>query len=457
MAEAREKHPVAVEPVILRGGERALAVCSHDGIPDIRPRGEVEAIPLGVVCWDARRVLDWPLTDSLVAYDVKSLYGGKSSLLELATRPGSEALSRLVALERKMQAHARASATVRSPVPASQAAPQELVREWAMARAAAIMGLYAEALESKRDVVEEYEKRWPFILSVRQIELAGIHIDEGVARAALKAGTDPSSERCLRSMLSLQRDGLVTSLCNPMGGKTGRLRHEGGFDALAIPRGPARDAITSRFVGGKIASFDFNAIDYRCIVNSIGGEFAELYRDCQDFHARTTSFLFDDVTQLRRDVIKKISYTYIYGGSEETLVAGTGLSLDKLRAVLDLLDKKLYPIREFRELLWAKARSTGYVDAPGGRRLRVEESSHPGKVLGQYAQTYSSSVFEDALVKAHRHLREKQSKIIFTVHDEVIVDVHPDDVSTLPELAKIMSPDGYVVKLKTGESYAKAK
>jgi len=409
--------------------------------------------------WDIRRVIDWPLSDDIVLWDVKSLFGGDQTLPYLAemlvkTYPASLYYN-YIELDKRMIAHTRALKTVKMELPANFAVPTELLTDWMKARCATIDKLWRHKLQGidPGNFVGDYESRWPFIRALREVELNGIHIDIDFIHQAMNANVDQATASALRSMKGLYKSGFLTSLINPMGGKTGRVRHEGGFNVLGIPHGPAREAITSRFDGGLIYTFDFNAIDYRCIVNSVGGEMTKLYEGADDFHERTASFIFQQVTPGLRKSVKFLSYIYIYGGSEETLVQKTGWTEANVKAALNLLDKKISPIKEFRAKLWMQASKDGYVTAPGGRRVHTLEADSEGKVVGLYAQTFSTWVFEQAFAKVQKMLRSMQSKVIFEVHDELVIDTHPDDFGRMEDVRKLMQMDGHVVKLKKGPNY----
>lgn len=415
-----------------------------------------------VAVWDVRRILDWPLSEERIVWDVKSIYGGEAQLPHLAREmeqgfgEHTSIFRRYLDLDQKMIAHARALKTARIEMSAPMAVPPDLIRDWVKARTVVVNDLHRRAQTSSGPpgaMAADYESRWPFILALRRIEFNGIHIDVPYAEAAVQETSEPAHRRALRSMLDLSRDGLVIALYNPMGGKTGRVNHEGGFNALAIPHGPPREAIVSRFDGGLIYSLDFNAIDYRCIVNSVGGEVKRLYEGAEDFHERTASFIFNTITPKKRDAIKFLSYIYIYGGSEETLAAKTGWTLEQVRLVLDLLDEKIAPIKEFRQSLHMQAQRDRYVDVPGGRRLYCGADESPGAVIGKYAQTYSSWVFEQAVVRAQRALEGSRSKVIFVVHDELVIDAHPDELELIERVRSEMQQDGHRVKSKSGRTY----
>ncbi len=442
--------------VSLVTGDKYFFVPRNEQWKEFRDALLASDVRLGV--WDLRRIIEWPLEAGRVIWDVKSLcYNGDYTLPALAQamtkKTASPIFQRFLDLDQKVVAHSRALKTARIDMPVAQAIPVDLLMEWIRARSVVIYDLMHRAMSVHLSSVDDYGSRWPFIMRLREMESNSIRVDVPYIDEMLRGDPDPATAKVLRSLQGLNRDGYVTTLLNPMGAKTGRLRHEGGFNTLGIPHGPARDAIIPRHKDGLIYTFDFNAIDYRCVVKAVGGEVARLYEGSDDFHGRTASFIFKEVTPARRTNIKYLSYIYIYGGSDETLVERTGWSLENVRLVLDLLDKKIQPIKEFRERLWMEGTKRGSIEIPGGRRVAVGPDDSPGKVLGLYAQSYSSWVFEQAFVRVADYLHWTKSAIIFAVHDELVIDAHPDDFASMQEVLRLMQQDGNVIKVKKGPTY----
>lgn len=418
-----------------------------------------------LVCFDVRRIMDWPINSRTV--DIKSVFGGEKNLPQLVAEVEYShpypVFKRFLELDQKIVAHGKAAKLTGMNIHISELAPKDLLSEWIKARVQSIDTLYSLARTSSSEYgsnLTNFEERWSFIRALHQVELNGIYTDEKYVAEALLGDLEPADVKALRSMQGLSKGGFVTSLFNPMGSKTGRVRLEGGFNAMGIPHGPARKAIISRFEGGSIYTFDFNAIDYRCIVSSIGGDFEKLYANADDFHARTASFLFNEVSKIRRDIMKFVSYVYIYGGSVETLMEKTKLERQLIEIALKRLDEKIKPIAEFREHLYMKAQNDGFIDTPGGKRIHIKNDDHPGKVLGLYAQTYSSYVFEQAFTKVQMFLANKKTCIIFSVHDELVLDVSPDEESeVIPEVKRLMETTigNFKVSVKKGSNYGEVK
>ena len=415
-------------------------------------KGEIVTTQSGDrLCWDLRFSLNENLTDEQIVWDIKSIFGGDLTLHDLV-RQNIPHKDFFIELDKKVEAHRKASkiAHVKFQVPFS------LIEEWCDSRHDILSSLFELAKAGNTmsaTFVDDYKRRWPFIRALREVELGGIHVNVPFITDALRKASGEATERHLRSMLELERGGFVTSLLNPIGAKTGRLRHEGGFNSLAIPKGFAREAINSRWEGGKIVSFDFNAIDYRCIIKAVGSEMSKLYAGAKDFHERTASFVFRNVTPDTRDSIKFLSYVYIYGGSDATLVEKTGWSLENVHKALDLLNKKIEPVKNFREQMWKDAMREGFVTIPGGRQVECSKDDNQGKIIGLFAQSYSSHIFEQAFKRVHDALKHKNSKIIFSCHDELVVDCHPEEILFMDELVTLMEGDGYAVKKKIGQNY----
>jgi hypothetical protein len=318
--------------------------------------------------------------------------------------------------------------------------PRTFLERYAEARARALRSA-AEKLQNS-DLWNEYTQRWNFMRALHDVELNGICVDVRLVEAELRKTHSAPVSKFLRSIQGLQKNGFVTTLYNPLGGKTGRIKVESGFNSMGIPHeDPCRRTVISRFEKGSIWSFDFNAIDFRCIVKSVGGEIAEKYAGADDFHARTMQL----VENSDRERVKKGTYVKIYGGSAD-IDDETDRRLDEI----------FEPVAKFRDRLWNECQRHGYIDLPHGKRLPIPDGAHPGMIVGLYAQSYSSSVFEEAFEGVHLFLKDMKSKIIIPVHDEIVIDMHPDDEDKAENIVEVMQASGFKVKSKKGKNYAEA-
>jgi DNA polymerase I-like protein with 3'-5' exonuclease and polymerase domains len=461
--------PVVLVPFKDQAGGRAVAMLAGTVFefvldPAVGFVNEVAREASHVVCFEHRNLEDI-CTSGKTVYDVKILYGGERKLFDLARDYLDPDMARNVLdREQNYTAHVKACKTAGIDVTRHsllKLMPARAVQSLLKVRAIATMALFEKALRGESCDLGEYERdTWPFALALRQIEVVGIKVDVGYAKEKLREDLPKHEHKFISQMA--QSDGYVRTLFNPAGGKTGRIKVEEGFNCMGIPHGTVRKGIVSRHEGGEIVAFDYNAIDYRSIVASLDDkDFRKIYDGVDDFHVKTCEMILSGPPEkLRRDIIKYFSYVYIYGGSDETLASKTRLSMMKVQQVKQVMDRKLRPIADFRRKLAVQARVDGFVMLPSGRKIPVAGDDHDGKIIGLYAQGFSSWVFEQALVRVVAYLREKRSKVIFTVHDELDIDMHPEEGKEMLVVKSLMEApvEGFTFRanLKRGRTYGDA-
>lgn len=370
----------------------------------------------------------------------------------------------------KVNAHLLAAHTAQIPEDVSivDLLPPELLQRYLVARGKAIKGLLDLALSEDPGALTTYfTETLPFARTLRDIELSKIKVDRPKAEGLVwlaDSSLSVAERRFVNSVRSLaDSEGFAEHVYDARPGRTGRVQTKRGLNVMAIPHGICRTLLPSRFKGGKILVLDFNAIDYRCIVNSIPIQsFRDHYRGCQDFHRQSALFLVKEPNDIERQAVKHLTYIYIYGGSAETIAEKVGMTVEKVNTLLGRLDRHLKPIADFRAHLYEQAQLNGYVELPTGRKVKVSKDDHPGKVLGLYAQSYSSHVFATSIQYLMGDLGGpvfRQSKMLFTVHDELVIDLHPEELGDVERAIQIMqSPWGneFIVKGKMGENYEEA-
>lgn len=379
--------------------------------------------------------------------------------------------SKMSPAREKLDAHLRACETaglelgeldLRSAVPKHVLANYFMGRFEELKRVSALVPLARPA----------YDYTWGTYQNLLQIEKHGIHVDRDLLVKTITRNDFSSMDKHVRKFFvgtnDTQKDGYVFARYSPLGSKTLRFRSVGGFQAMGIPHGICRETITSRFEGGSIVSCDFNAIDFRCIIKGTkDADLIDMYGKAKDFHAVTAKVIFGKMFEdeaLReqiRDVTKKLTYVHIYGGTPETIAKGAQIRIENVKKLLSDFDEKFSAITLFRERLARQFKETGHIELPDGQKIRFDPESHDGKIIGLFAQSFSSLVFSTAVRRTNKLMRHLglKSKIIFMVHDELVIDMHPNEEDMMPEIVETMAigPYGeFVVKMKKGANYAEA-
>lgn len=370
--------------------------------------------------------------------DVELMYGGKDDLALIVRRELTESdYVGLLDVASRFDAHVLAAETARVPldrVSMGALVPPGFLECFYRMRAVRALALRAKRLQRASCALPEA----PSMFDRLSLGLAGPEVDGFV------------------------NDGrLVFPKFAVIGGKTRRIGHKAGsFNTMNIPHGEKRARVTSRFENGSVVSFDFNAIDYRCIVAAVP-KLREIYAGCDDFHNRTVELLTGKsvVTNDMRDVFKSLTYVYFYGGSVESCQKTTGLSRQNVELLLSLFKSKLSGVEELRDAFW----NGSMPELPSDmERPEIELAEHAGARLAYFAQTCSSHAFKVAVVALCERLAESyaKSKLMFTVHDEVLVDCHPDELwlmhvlrTTMENAASECFGTKFAVKMKVGRSY----
>jgi hypothetical protein len=420
-----------------------------------------------LACFDMRKVLDiglqLPCTMTIV--DVKLLYDYPSNVVALAQKELADETSlRLSNAATKVAANIKACKTAGVDLARYSALavmPRQFVEALYRSSAESIL----ELTKRKWSEIESYSQRmYSFARALYTIERTGAIVDLEFMRTAIgDSSYEQHEKKFLASIAQSQIGGAVYATFNPCGGKTGRIKVDRGFNFMGIPRGRVRKAIVSRHSGGSIFVLDFNAIDFRSIVwASEDVELIRLYSGARDFHEITMHMLRRAGLDVTRDDAKSLIYTYLYGGSDATVAEKTGKSLIEAVRLMAAADSFLRPAADLRDALVAKAWADGHVTTSDGRKIPVTRDDHAGKVLGLFAQGNSSYAFEMALVAAVDDLAKTDSRVIFTVHDEIVIDAHPSDDDAVMRVVAAMEraagqKDMYRVNVMKGKSYGDAE
>ena len=207
-----------------------------------------------------------------------------------------------------------------------------------------------------------------------------------------------------------------------------------------MPRGntfPAREAIVSRHEGGYILEGDYSQLEFR--VAGFLSKDPVIYEEVAsgfDVHSYTASIM-----GVSRQDAKAHTFKPLYGG-----VLGTNREMAYYSAFRD----KYKAVTEWHEKLQDEAVDTKKVVLPSGREYSFPYAKYTsrGTAIGATSiKNYPVQGFATAdllplaLIRLHKSLKamiqpKAKSKIINTVHDSIVMDVHPDEKEQMVYLMK---------------------
>ena len=236
-------------------------------------------------------------------------------------------------------------------------------------------------------------------------------------------------------------DGRIHSTFNQTEARTGRL----SSDNPNLQNIPIRTELGSKlrayFVarpGWVLVDADYSQIELRILAHITGDEqMQQAFLQGEDIHRSTAAKIYGldpaDVTPRLRSSAKAINFGIMYGKGAYSLSKDIGVSVkeadDFLKSYLAAFPK----VSDYMDKTIADAKANGYVSTLFGRRRALPElsssnfnirSSGERMARNTPIQGTAADVIKLAMVRVWRRLRAEglQSRLILTVHDELIVE-----------------------------------
>ena len=200
-----------------------------------------------------------------------------------------------------------------------------------------------------------------------------------------------------------------------------------------MPRGgtfPVKKVFVSRFEGGKIMEADFAQLEFRAAAYlSQDGVAIEEVSTGFDVHSYTAKVITDAGQPTNRQDAKAHTFAPLYGA--------TGFGRTKAEAAYyEHFTEKYGGVASWHSRLAKEAINTGMITTPSGRQFafpNVQRNSrgrvsHFTQIKNYPVQSFATAdIVPLALLHIDKLLDGMQSCVVNTVHDSIVIDVHPDE------------------------------
>ncbi|HEX9993687.1 MAG TPA: DNA polymerase, partial [Acidimicrobiales bacterium] len=250
-----------------------------------------------------------------------------------------------------------------------------------------------------------------------------------------------------------QRDGRIHATFNQTVARTGRL----SSDQPNLHNIPVRTemgrAFRKAFVpapGHSLLIADYNQIELRCIAHLAEDPgLIGAFEAGTDIHTETAARIFgvepSGVTVDMRSKAKMVSYGLAYGMEAFGLGQRLGIPTDEAALILAAYFEAFPNVKAYMDRTVNEARQRGYTETLFGRRRPIPEllsSNYRIRQAGERQamnagiQGLAADIFKVALVRLDTVIEEGdlRSRLILQVHDEVILEVPPDERDRAAEL-----------------------
>jgi DNA polymerase-1 len=196
-----------------------------------------------------------------------------------------------------------------------------------------------------------------------------------------------------------------------------------------------------------IFSFDFQAMEYRMMLELAArllgrpGELLLKVKDGADVHEATAQLASVKASLIiPRKSAKMSNFLTIYGGGDQKLADGLGCTLEEARAIRQAIFAACPEIKYYMRAVMDTAKTRGYVFNWHGRRSYFQDPNFAYKALNYLIQGGCADVTKIAMNRIQALLREKgyRSRMVMTVHDELVFYIHQTEIHLVPIIRKIM-------------------
>lgn len=277
-------------------------------------------------------------------------------------------------------------------------------------------------------------------------------------------------------------DGRIHATFNQTVARTGRL----SSDKPNLHNIPVRSEEGRLFRRAFVASpgtellvADYNQIELRCIAHlAQDSGLLEAFNTGQDIHNATASRVFsvdpDSVTVDQRSKAKMVSYGLAYGMEAYGLAQRLNIPVDEAAPILDAYFVAFPNVKQYMDDTVEQARERGYTETLFGRRRPIPELTNSNfrvrqagerQAMNAGIQGLAADIFKVALVRIDEALSKPgvESELILQVHDEVLVEVPPEEKQEIGDLVIEIMHDAaeldvpLEVNVSWGDTWAAAK
>lgn len=211
--------------------------------------------------------------------------------------------------------------------------------------------------------------------------------------------------------------------------------------------------------GWVMVSADYSQIELRLLAHMSGSVgLRKAFTEGADIHAYTASLIHDvplaGVSKEQRRAAKFINFGLVYGMGAASLAKQIGSSKDEAARWIEAYFARYDGVKDYMERNKQFAREHGFVETLLGRRVWLPDiaSSHGGlrsnaerAAINAPLQGSNADIIKLAMPKVEQALAGKRARLLMQVHDELVLEAHPDDVEALKaDLPRLM---GGVVEL----------
>jgi len=204
--------------------------------------------------------------------------------------------------------------------------------------------------------------------------------------------------------------------------------------------------------GWKLLAADYSQIELRLLAHLSGDPaFVEAFLAGGDIHRQTAAIIFGvalaEVTSEMRARAKTINFATIYGQGAHALSRQLKIEHAEAKTFIETYFTRFAGVRAFLDSTVATARERGFVETILGRRRYIPELADRNfniRAFGERTaqnspiQGSAADLIKVAMIRVYDEMKKRhmQSKMLLQVHDELVFEAPPEELSSLRTLVE---------------------
>ena len=233
---------------------------------------------------------------------------------------------------------------------------------------------------------------------------------------------------------------------------------------IRTPRGrEIRKAFICNNENYTMLSADYSQIELRVIAClSEDPNMISAFKNDQDIHSSTAAKVFDinieEVSSEQRSNAKTVNFGIIYGVSAFGLSNQTSLSRKESKELIDSYYEAYPKLKNYIASQINFARENGYVETIVGRKRYLKDINSRNPIVrgasernavNAPVQGSAADIIKLAMINIQQRIEENdfKSKMLVQVHDELVFEVHNNELKEMKEMIQNEMENAYDIKI----------
>ena len=183
-----------------------------------------------------------------------------------------------------------------------------------------------------------------------------------------------------------------------------------------------------------LCSIDYDQVEYKLMLDYAGEQsIIERVLGGEDLHQATA-----DMVGISRKNAKTLNFSILYGSGIVSIAQALGISRSEAECLRSKYFSRLPKVKRFISQVTRTGEARGYIFNWMNRKYHLKDANFSYALPNHLIQGGAAEVVKVAMVRIHELLKNTRSSMILQVHDDIISEIHKDEMDLIPKIRNIM-------------------